>query len=146
MLRGFLFFLLLFLHFGDTAIIKNYQNKGSTLGNAKTLKQGEFLSSGNGYYAVMQFDGNFVLYVTMDWKPKNALWSSKTNNKGVPPRRVVMQDDGNLVVYDVYNTALWNSGTYHKGTKPHRLVMQKDGNLVLYDGKNKATWATGTNR
>jgi hypothetical protein len=59
----------------------------------------------------MQFDGNFVLYVTMDWKPKNALWSSKTYNKGVPPRRVVMQDDGNLVLYAGNNKATWATGT-----------------------------------
>ena len=67
------------------------------------------------------------------------------NGKGVSPRRIIMQDDGNLVIYDVYNNALWSSATYQKGTKPHHLIMQTDGNLVIYDGNNNPRWATGTN-
>ncbi|XP_065681520.1 uncharacterized protein LOC136095179 [Hydra vulgaris] len=46
-----------------------------------------------------------------------------------------MQNDGNLVVYDVYNRAFWSSGTNERGSKPHRLVMQTDGNLVIYDDR-----------
>ena len=94
----------------------------------------------------MQGDGNFVLYVTQHWVPKNAIWASGSINKGTAPRRVVMQTDGNLVIYDVYNRAIWASGTNEKGSKPHRLVMQTDGNLVIYDGINKPTWSTRTNR
>jgi hypothetical protein len=43
--------------------------------------------------------------------------------------RLVMQTDGNLVLYNV-NTALWYTGT--GGTSTNRLVMQNDGNLVTY--------------
>ncbi|XP_065662035.1 uncharacterized protein LOC100215560 isoform X2 [Hydra vulgaris] len=121
-------------------------NRGTTLKDGRTLDVGNYLSSGNGYYAVMQGDGNFVLYVTQQWVPRNALWASGSYNKGTAPRRAVMQNDGNLVIYDVYNKATWASNTNQKGTKPHRLVMQKDGNLVIYEGQNKPTWATGTNR
>jgi hypothetical protein len=123
-----------------------FTSKNSTLGDGQTLNPNEYLNSTKGYVALMQEDGNFVLYSNSHFVPKNALWSSKTNNKGQHPRRVVMQNDGNLVVYDVYNVALWSSGTFNKGAKPHRLVMQDDGNLVIYDGNNRATWATGTNR
>lgn len=59
--------------------------------------------------------------------------------------RLIMQDDGNLCVYDNSNKLLWQSGSNGRGTPPYRLMMQTDGNLVIYDSQNKATWATGTN-
>ena len=53
-------------------------------------------------YATMQTDGNFVLY-----NPTNeALWSSGTSGSGAGP--VMMQDDGNLVIY-IFK---WSAGTY----------------------------------
>ncbi|XP_065662031.1 uncharacterized protein LOC136084841 [Hydra vulgaris] len=135
----------------STAVKRNVQfdpnlNRGSTLKGGETLNVGNYLSSGNGYFAVMQNDGNFVLYVTQQWVPRNALWASGSTNKGTHPRRAVMQNDGNFVIYDVYDRATWASGTDRKGLKPHRLVMQADGNLVIYDGQNRPTWATRTNR
>ena len=117
---------------------------GPNLNNAQTLNTGDFLSSGNGYYAVMQNDGNFVLYVTNDWVPANARWASGTNGKGVFPTHITMQDDGNLVIYDTYMNPTWASHTEYKGTKPHVLTMQTDGNLVVYDGNGNPTWASKT--
>jgi len=58
---------------------------------------------------------------------------------------LVMQDDGNLVIYEKNGTYKWATGTNGKGTGPYRLMMQTDGNLVIYDSKNAAIWATGTN-
>lgn len=57
--------------------------------------------------------------------------------------RLVMQSDGNLVLYRQDNgKSLWASNT---GQKPvNRAIMQGDGNFVCYDGANKAYWATGT--
>jgi hypothetical protein len=59
--------------------------------------------------------------------------------------RLVMQDDGNLCVYDNGDKLIWQSGSNGKGVGPYRLMMQPDGNLVIYDSKNTATWSTGTN-
>jgi hypothetical protein len=57
--------------------------------------------------------------------------------------RLVMQDDGNLVLYDLQtNTALWASGTH--GNVADVMVMQRDGNLVIYDIKGTAIWNSGT--
>ncbi|WP_282795430.1 hypothetical protein [Streptomyces sp. CC224B] len=84
---------------------------------------------------------------------------------------LVMQSDGNLVVYDEFNRARWASRTVNQGwttrfqedgnlvvytrsgrpvwasgTAGHpgsRLVVQDDGNVVIYDG-SRAVWATGT--
>ena len=51
---------------------------------------------GVGNYAIMQTDGNFVVYSAA----RKALWSSKTS--GSPNPQLTLQDDGNLVLYS-YN-------------------------------------------
>ena len=113
------------------------------------LGTGERLnSSQNKFYAVMQDDGNFVVYssASINGKGKdNPTWASNTNGQGQAPYRVIMQNDGNLVLYDKSNASLWASGSNGKGTGPYKLVMQDDGNLVVYDSKNQPIWATMTN-
>ncbi|MFF3159925.1 hypothetical protein [Streptomyces sp. NPDC057910] len=86
--------------------------------------------------------------------------------------RLVMQSDGNLVIYDEFNRARWASNTVGRGwtasfqgdgnfvvytrsghpvwasnTDGHpgsRLAVQDDGNVVIYDG-SRAVWASNTN-
>ena len=109
------------------------------------LHQTEHLSSKNdAYFAVMQSDGNFVVYVSHHFVSANALWASGTHGKGVGPYRLVMQADNNLVVYDSRNQATWASGTHNKGAKTATLKMQSDGNLVIYDAKSQPIWSTNT--
>ncbi|WP_435271365.1 hypothetical protein [Streptomyces sp. 1222.5] len=61
-------------------------------------------SGHSGAYAVMQTDGNFVVYDA----GSQPLWSTHTaGNSGAWAN---MQDDGNFVIYKG-STALWNSGT-----------------------------------
>jgi|GEM_PF-3043748 len=64
---------------------------------------------------------------------------------------MVLQDDSNLVVYDLYSggnhtqyktAAVWASYTWGSGAR--RLVQQADGNLVLYDQAGRAQWASNT--
>ncbi|MBF6071938.1 LysM peptidoglycan-binding domain-containing protein [Nocardia farcinica] len=54
--------------------------------------------------AVLQHDGNFVLY-----KGADAAWSTETNGKSAD--RLVVQADRNVVLYGTDGTALWASGT-----------------------------------
>lgn len=54
---------------------------------------------------------------------------------------MVIQGDGNLVLYQNGVRALW--ANYVFGSN-HRLAMQGDGNLVVYNGSNQAVWHTGT--
>jgi hypothetical protein len=54
--------------------------------------------------------------------------------------RLVMQTDGNLVLYKG-GTALWASNTH---TANSEVEMQTDGNLVIYAPGHIAVWATGT--
>jgi phage-related protein len=57
--------------------------------------------------------------------------------------QLVVQSDGNLVVYSKGGVAVWNSGT--QGNGPVYLVAQADGNLVLYRvSDNVAVWDTAT--
>jgi hypothetical protein len=74
-------------------------------------------------------------------------WNSGTHNKRgkTAPYRVVMQNDGNAVLYDAKNKPLWASNSNGKGRPPYNFIMQDDGNLVLYDGSNSPKWASNTN-
>jgi hypothetical protein len=81
--------------------------------------------------------------------PKNTLKPGEVLKSGGTLRssrghRLVLQKDGNLVLYSARGKALWHTRTYGKGG--YRLVLQKDGNLVLYTSKNKALWNTRTYR
>ncbi|MBZ4320815.1 hypothetical protein [Streptomyces huiliensis] len=61
-------------------------------------------------------------------------WSSDTAT-------LVMQTDGNLVVYDEFGRARWNTGTVGQGW---RAVFQTDGNFVVYTRSGKAVWNSKT--
>ncbi len=63
-----------------------------------------------------------------------SLWSTN----GV--YRLVLQADGNLVLYDDRGT-LWASDT--EGQRVDTAIMQEDGNFVLQAGA-RAVWASGT--
>ena len=107
----------------------------TTLLVGQSLHQGQALWSSDGQYeAVMQADGNFVVYSSSGV----AQWSTATQSPGA---WLVMQSDGNLVVYSATNSALWSSGT--APSSGDSLDMQTDGNLVIYDSAGRALWAKG---
>jgi hypothetical protein len=57
--------------------------------------------------------------------------------------QLIMQGDGNLVLYRTDNHApLWASDTWDKPVT--HAVMQGDGNFVCYSDAGQAFWATGT--
>jgi RHS repeat-associated protein len=117
-------------------------------------------------YATMQTDGNFVLYNSGN----QSLWSTQT--AGTNAQSIMMQDDGNLVLY-IFK---WSAGTYAAPTpgsypastcsignyliagqtlpsgkcivSPHGqyfLYMAPDGNLYIYDwAHGVGTWGPGT--
>ncbi|MDU0289069.1 S8 family serine peptidase [Saccharothrix longispora] len=55
---------------------------------------------------------------------------------------LVMQGDGNLVLYTAAGQALWSSNTW--GTGATHVVLQGDGNLVIYTAAGVAKWHTNT--
>ena len=130
---------------GDGNLVE-YQG-GSALWSTKT--------QGNpGAHAVMQTDGNLVVYRT----DGVAIYGSATDTFG--GSNLALQDDGNLVIYQsgraiwdrfsgrLFNSVLpgqslgvnqWIMSTDHR----YRLIMQGDGNLVEYQGSS-ALWATNS--
>lgn len=73
----------------------------------------------------MQADGNFVLF-----RNTQAIWDTSTSGtRGV---KLLVEDDGNVILYDIRDAVLWQSNTAGKGEAPYKLVMQDDQNLVLY--------------
>jgi cell wall-associated NlpC family hydrolase len=65
-----------------------------------------------------------------------------SKTNGQTGANAVMQGDGNFVVYQA-GKAIWNSGTVHHDGAI--LDMQDDGNLVIY-WENTAIWSTGTDQ
>ncbi|MET9914623.1 bulb-type lectin domain-containing protein [Streptomyces sp. NPDC006476] len=55
--------------------------------------------------------------------------------------RLIMQSDGNLVIYDEFNRARWASNTVNQGWTAR---FQTDGNFVVYTASNRAVWASNT--
>jgi exopolysaccharide biosynthesis protein len=111
--------------------------------NDGTLTANQALVSANGRYtAVMQTDGNFVVY-----DGTRAIWASGTDGKA-NGGFLAMQGDGNLVVYAPGGNAKWASGTNGAGVnRQFTLVMQDDGNLVVYDSQGGAAlWSSQTDR
>jgi cytochrome c peroxidase len=99
-------------------------NDTNTLSQGERLNPNERLESSNGQYRLyFQGDGNLVLRNSAG----DALWSTGTHNTDA--NRVVMQSDGNLVIYGD-SGAHWASGT--SGSGANRLTLHNDGRLVIY--------------
>ena len=115
---------------------------GDTATAAATLNPGDKLTSKDGQHkAVMQTDGNFVIYNGSG----GATWALQTVNVPYygPGRKAVMQTDGNFVVYNTNGSAAWSTGS-NNSNSPTKIVMQNDGNLVVYDSTGATKWQSGT--
>lgn len=112
---------------------------------------------------VVQGDGNLVLYkdggvptwnsgsgmtTEVTYMGKSSLTTNQQLLKGQylrsPDKRyaLLLQSDGNLVLYAPGYRVLWHSRTQIVGSA--RLILQNDGNLVLYDANSRAHWHTYT--
>lgn len=121
-------------------------NKGSQLSIGQFLEVNDYLvSPGGKYFAIMQGDGNFVVYQGNG--PHNQgkfVWGS-VQAAGYKPKNgeyfAIMQSDGN---FTQYNGTPANRGSFVWGTvqvggyKPEEgayfAIMQDDGNFVVYKG------------
>lgn len=100
-----------------------------------SLSRGQAVNSCDGRFRfVHQTDGNVVLY-----QGGTALWNTGTYNTSTTS--LVMQGDGNLVLYGPGGSVHWASNTW--GQPGASLAVQSDGNAVLYRA-NAAIWATNT--
>ena len=86
----------------------------------------------------MQTDGNLVERRTAG---AVAIWT--TGTPGHAGAGLVVQTDGNVVVYPRTGRALWSTGTRGAGVT---LSVQDDGNLVVRSSSGRALWASGVDR
>jgi hypothetical protein len=107
-----------------------------TLSTGQSLSTGRTLLSGD-TQSVLTVDRNGNLVLLSNFKPA---WS--ISGAGYKDNRLVMQGDGNLVLYNAAGTPLWNTET--QGNPGAYLTIQTDGNLVLYTPSGVALWATYT--
>ncbi|OVE78955.1 hypothetical protein BVY00_01485 [bacterium G20] len=109
-----------------------------TAGNA--LHKDDYLSSSDGQSIyTLQRNGNFAFYDNF-----KLVW--ETGTQGTKADQVIMQADGNLVLYDSTNTAAW-SAVWSSATDRNsgaRLNMQTDGNAVINSSTGTALWSTHT--
>ena len=116
----------------------------------KDIFTGIGTSSPDWMNAMMQDDGNFVVYFAeghaRTGRPEgHPKWASGTNGRGTGPYKITLYSNGNLILTDKNGTELWRAPLSRSVTKePCRLVMQDDGNLVIYDAKDVPLWASGT--
>ena len=110
---------------------------GSVIDGGKVISAGNYLLSPNGNCkAVMQGDGNFVIY-----KSGKAIWCSATNTSAFSSYFATMQADGNFVIYGqngTSKTAVWASGTNYgavSGCK-YQLRLNDSGRLDVINTKN----------
>lgn len=100
-------------------------------------------SNSGQYQFVFQEDSNLVLYKKND-DGMEVLWASNTyTEEGSTNHSVLMQADGNLVMYNADGQPIWASGTGGIGA-PYILV-QDDGNVCMYDDQQEGCfWNTET--
>jgi hypothetical protein len=108
------------------------QPQTGVLPMGETLLPGERLVSPNGLYSLrMQPGGSLAEYTA-----GRGLWANGTDGAG---DRVVMQSDGNLVVYSPTNQPVWSSRTGGRsGT--FDLTLSDSGDVVLY-GPSGPLWS-----
>ncbi len=107
-------------------------------GPNEVLAAGQSMPACNGAYTLQhQTDGNVVLYNAASGAP---VWS--TGTYGQATAALIIQGDGNLVLYSAAGTPLWSSNT--SGQNNAVAVVQDDGNLVVYAAGLRAVWSTDT--
>uniref|UniRef100_A0A674CX72 Bulb-type lectin domain-containing protein n=1 Tax=Salmo trutta TaxID=8032 RepID=A0A674CX72_SALTR len=80
-------------------------------------------------------DGNFVLY---GWG--RVVWASNTENKDA--QRLILQQDGNLVIYTTQDRPIWASNTGRcNNTQRGHLTLTDKGTLELY-GDGEVIWTS----
>ena len=130
---------------GPSTFVKQNQ-RNDILDGPKCMASGLSLVSENKLYrAVMQTDGNFVVY-----ERSKAIWATHHSvplHSTVPigdtykPYRLCIDNVGNLSVTNIKNKQVWSSDSGGKDVGPFQLTMQNDGHLVLR-GKHVPVWGS----
>lgn len=125
------------------------------------VKPGECIVSPNRKFAaVMQSDGEFVVYPTDTPVAEKHVWAASTFRRGLAG--LLVKQDGNIAIYSAGGITVDEKGrpsgnggkvefSSNSGTKPYAdyfLAMQDHGNIVLYKGKaptiSACIWSSNT--
>ncbi len=116
----------------------------------ETLKAGQRLMSANGAYilSLQEEDGHLCVYKYANGKQGSFVWGSM--KFGFKNANLIMQTDGNLVIYDANKVSQWASQTHpfndakykDANNKPIKLVLENDGVLKLYNAQNAVMWTS----
>jgi hypothetical protein len=131
----------------NNPVVQPQAQNGGTLNVGAILRTNEYVvSPSKKAYAIMQDDGNLVVYRGSGPSDNQGyVWGSVQVGGYAPSKGsyyAVMQDDGNLVVYRGSGPSdnqgyVWGSvqdGGYAPSKGSYYAVMQDDGNLVVYRG------------
>ena len=128
-----------------------YKCKGDRLNAGEALNQKDYLISRNGQHiAVMQTDGNFVVYN----RSHHRTFTTSTDGNIVAKQFQLLSDGRIAVLNDQPQIAVWSSPHSLEGmctdeNKPCFMVMQDDGDLVVYREERyqqKAFWSSSCAR
>ncbi len=86
--------------------------------------------------------GHTTVYARDKLYPGEELRRGEYLNSDNGDFRLIMERDGNLVLFGPRRNPIWSTGTH--GTPAERCVMQKDGNLVLYAPGIQPVWSSAT--
>jgi hypothetical protein len=111
----------------------------ATMTGSSSIAAGQYLEPGwfiraNGYWLVMQGDGNLVLYSATN----QPIWHTSTG--GHPGAHAILQSDGNFVIYQG-STALWNSQT--QNGSPGKVQVNPYGSVSLLTSAGSPYWTVG---
>jgi surface antigen len=122
-----------YIHIGSWGGVGGATYRLNYLPSGSTLYPNQYLESENDQSAlVFQNDSNLVLY-----SGGRALWQSGTAGQG--GTRLVMQTDGNLVMYRADNSVAWQTGT--NGRYYAYAILQADGNFIINDDRGVYWWS-----
>lgn len=125
-------------------LLINKRTEPDTLEVNQQIREKEQLTSANGVYtAILNENGNLIVKQVSLFLTNN-LWSSGTYDITPLAYCLIMQEDGNLCLYDGSGTLRWESHTYGLGNLPYKTVMQNDGNFVIKNSLGNIVWQTNT--
>jgi hypothetical protein len=109
--------------------------------DGETLHLDDKLTSANGRFVFqVKSDGNLVLNDN-----GREIWSRMKDSKrksGEGPFRLLLQEDGNAVLYNCSNEWLWQTDSVGKGVARYALKVTNEGEVVLHDSRGTVLWSS----
>ena len=101
---------------------------------------GNIRSQNGRFYLAHNANGDGLLAVA---KPDGTQIWNNGSTPGTPgaPYQLVMQGDGNLVIYNKNGASTWASDTNNKGRSPYTLYLDDNGKLSIIDATGLSIWS-----